>query len=222
MQMDILIQMHRTQHPSKTRPVLRTKKGHMLTKEYNKKMLKATRNETKRQYHQRRRRIEEIDLELRQQISREDHETIHRVTEKSREQKFQKERERLKTKFEKLNTKKNEGGDQPTQRKLRHEVYDLTKDGIDEDIKAYLKLGPDFCETPKRIPYEKIIIETEKMCKVIEDEIESKPDEAEDLHAEAHILREKVKKVLRTQRKKKSQIEHDTPRAKRTEESLRK
>ena len=52
-----------------------------------------------------------------------------------------------------------------------HEVNNLTKDGIDEDVKAYLKLGPDICETPKRIPYEKIIIEIEKMCKTIEDEI---------------------------------------------------
>ena len=62
----------------------------------------------------------------------------------------------------------------------------MTKDGIDEDIEAYPKLGPDFCETPRRIPNEKIITETEKMCKVIKDEIESKPDEAEDLHAETH------------------------------------
>ena len=166
-------------------------------------MLKATRDETKRQYHLRRKRIAEIDQELQQQLTSEDHETIRKVTEKSREHKFLKERNRLKEKFEMLNTATTLNNQNPTQRKLKHEVYDLSKDGIDEDVKAYLKLGPDFCESPRRIPYEKIIIETERMCKVIEDEIEAKPDEAADLQGEAHRLREKVKQVLRTQRKKK-------------------
>ena len=42
-------------------------------------------------------------------------------------------------------------------------MVDLTKDGFDDDsVKAYLRLGPDFNETPKQIPYEKIIVETEK------------------------------------------------------------
>ena len=86
---------------------------------------------------------------------------------------------------------------------LQHEVYDLAKDGIVEEVRTYLKLGLDFCETPRRLPYEKIVIETEKMCKVIEDEAESKPDEREELCREAHKLREEVKKVLRKQKEKK-------------------
>ena len=45
----------------------------------------------------------------------------------------------------------------------------MTKEGICADVKSYLSLRPDFSETPKRFPYEKIIIETESMCKVIED-----------------------------------------------------
>ena len=129
-------------------------------------MLKATRDEAKEQYHQRLQKISEIDNELQQSISSEDHTTIQRVTEKSRENKFQKESKRLQEKFERLNTTTPtlEVGNQAQQRKLQHEVHDMTKDGIDEDVRAYLKLGPDFCEAPRRIPYEKIIIETEKMC----------------------------------------------------------
>ena len=50
---------------------------------------------------------------------------------------------------------------------------------------------------PKTLPYEKIIIETENMCKVIEQEIEtSKPQEKYKLEKEIHTLREKVKKAL--------------------------
>ena len=87
--------------------------------------------------------------------------------------------------------------------KLKQEVYDMTTDGIDEDVKEYLKLGPDFSEAPKKIPYEKIIIETERMCKTIEDEKEAKPAQAPELEREAHRLREKVKQLLRKQKKKK-------------------
>ena len=151
------------------------------TKEYKKKMLAATRDEAKKQYRQRRRRIDEINSELLQTISKEDHDAIQSVTEKSREHKLQKGSKQLKEKFERLSSIKDQEDQRATKTpKLQHEVYDLTKQGIDEDVKAYLKLGPDFCETPRRLPYKKVI-ETERMCKVIEDEKESKPEEAEKL-----------------------------------------
>ena len=54
--------------------------------------------------------------------------------------------------------------------KIKDEVIDLTVDGTDEDVKQYLSLGPDFCETPRRVPYETIITETEKICSVIRKE----------------------------------------------------
>ena len=54
--------------------------------------------------------------------------------------------------------------------KIKNEVVDLTKNGIDSDIKKYLALGPDFCETPKKVPYKDIMAETEKMCTMIKKE----------------------------------------------------
>ena len=93
----------------------------MLTKEHNKKMLAATRDETKRQYYQRRRRIDEINSELQQTISKEDLDAIQLVTEKSREHKFQKESKRLKEKFERLSTVKDrEDGHATEQLSLIH------------------------------------------------------------------------------------------------------
>ena len=56
---------------------------------------------------------------------------------------------------------------------------------------------------PRRLPYEKIIIETEKMCKTIEDEMETNSQQAEELQRESHRLREQVKKLLRTQKGRK-------------------
>ena len=95
--------------------------------------------------------------------------------------------------------------------KLKHEVYDLTKDGLDEDVKSYLKLGPDFSEAPKTLPYEKIITETERMCKIIEEEKEAKPRQAPELERETHRLREEVKHLLRKHKKKKikSNLTHE-------------
>ena len=128
---------------------------------------------------------------------------VKNITETSRENKFQKERKRLKEKYENLQRKRTTQPEEQRESKLKHEVFDLTKGGIDEDVKAYLKLGPDFSETPRRLPYEKIIIETEKMCKTIENEKESKPEQAQELEREAHRLREKVKQLLRKQKEKK-------------------
>ena len=85
-----------------TKPVLRTRKGFRLTREYNRKMLEATRDETLTQYHLRLQKIDEISKELEENVTQEDHATVRNVTEKSREQKFQKESKRLKEKFEKL------------------------------------------------------------------------------------------------------------------------
>ena len=59
----------------------------MITKEYNQKMLEATRDEAKKQYHLRLQRINEINKEIQQSITEEDNTTIHRITEKSREHK---------------------------------------------------------------------------------------------------------------------------------------
>ena len=87
-------------------------------------------------------------------------------------------------------------------------MVDLTKDGIDDDVKTYLKLGPDFSETTKRLPYEKVIIETKKMCQTIEKEKEANPEKAPELERETHQLREKVKQLLkkRATRKIKSNL----------------
>ncbi len=178
-----------------TRPVLRTRKGYMLTKEYNKKMLQLTRNETKKQYHKYLKEIKTKEEELQTQMNADDFNVIHNKTDTSRENKFIKERKRLKEKFETLQSKNDTGKDK---KKIQREVYDLTKDGITEDVKTYLRLGPDFSETPNRIPYEKIIIETENMCRIIEMEREKEEDaqKANELEREIHTLRERVKKLL--------------------------
>ena len=167
------------------------------------KMLRATCNQTREKYHNLLKNISEVNKQLEKAMSKDDFTNIKNVTEMSREQKYKKESQRLKEKFEKLQGKKNTLITEERNKKIKYEVYDLTKDGIDEDVKEYLKLGPDFSEAPKKLPFEKIIIETERMCKTIEEEKETNESKAPELDREVHRLREEVKHLLKKHKKKK-------------------
>ena len=188
-----------------TKPVIRTQHAYRETREHNLKMLKITKNDEKKKYDRCLRRIREINNTIRRTVTVEDMERIHNITETSRENVFQSKQKKLKEKFERITAQmNNQQSNNRTQTKIKHDVVDLTKDGIDDDIKAYLRLGPDFSETPKKLPYEKIIIETEKMCKVIEAEMEeAEQTEKHELEREIHSLREKVKKLLMQAKDKK-------------------
>ena len=88
--------------------------------------------------------------------------------------------------------------------KIRVDVVDLTKNQeLDSDQKAYLALGPDFCETPKRIPYEKVICETEKMCQMVKKKrIENAVSEVE-IENELTKIRSDCDRILSQQMKTK-------------------
>ena len=74
----------------------------MLTREYNTNMLKETRNQAKRQYYWYTKEIRTQEQNIRIQLTSEDLNVIQEKTEISRENKFVKERDRLKEKFEKF------------------------------------------------------------------------------------------------------------------------
>ena len=166
-------------------------------------MLSATRDTVKQQYHEYLKKIGALNNELKDTLTPEDYNIVKNATEKSRENRYKKESQRLKEKFDKLSRKETSQSEEKRPSKLKDEVYDLTKDGIDDEVKEYLKLGPDFSITPRRLPYEKVIIETEKMCDIIEKEKDSNTDQATELEREAHQLREKVKHLLKKQTRKK-------------------
>lgn len=78
-------------------------------------------------------------------------------------------------------------------KKIKNEVIDLTKDGVDSDVKTYLALGPDFCETPTKGPCEKIIAETEKMRTMMKE----KKARLGKLEREISKIRENFKVILK-------------------------
>ena len=68
-----------------------------------------------------------------------------------------------------------------------------------------MSLGPDFCEAPTKIPFEKIISTTEKMCTKILDEGKDVNKDEDSLRRETNKLRESMKKLLEKERTKKFQ-----------------
>ena len=78
---------------------------------------------------------------------------------------------------------------------INKEVVDITTEGIDAEIKTYLALGPDLCETPRIIPYEKIICETEKMCSTIRHRAEQ--EELDPVTTEREIVQLRQKSIYR-------------------------
>lgn len=79
-------------------------------------------------------------------------------------------------------------------KKIKNEVIDMTKDGVDSDVKKYLALGPEkgLCE--------KIIAETQKMRAMIKE----KKARLGKLKREISEIRENFKVIL----KKKVEIEN--------------
>ena len=181
-----------------TKPVIRTAQAYRETREHNLKMMRITKNNEQKRYHQYLHAIRDVTNKLRNRLSSRDMDRVYEITDQSWENVFKSKKNKLIEKFNKLASQtNNRQTTRTTQKKIQQEVIDLTKDGIDEDVKAYLRLGPDFSETPKSIPYEKLIIETEKMCKTIEAEMEdADATRRYELEREIHTLREKVKKLL--------------------------
>ena len=86
--------------------------------------------------------------------------------------------------------------------KIKKEVIDLTKKGVDDDIKQYLSLGPDFCETLRRVPYERMMTVTEKICSTIRREGEIRQTNKYKIEREIGEIREDVEMILEKTRQK--------------------
>lgn len=62
-----------------------------------------------------------------------------------------------------------------------------------------MALGPDFSGVPTRVPYERIISETEKICTVIKKEEEIKEMTEDVTEHEVNEVHENVNKILEEQ-----------------------
>ena len=90
----------------KNRPTLNTRKGYNITQVYNQRMLVATKNHAKQKYHKLLKEISTLTGDLHVVLDDSDFNTLIRITDRSRENIFIKERERLMDKFFALSGKK--------------------------------------------------------------------------------------------------------------------
>ena len=164
--------------------------------------------DVRRKIYQGKHQVDGVAVTLKETLGSTDFQWLEKVVSTSRLKEDGIIKERQKRKYEILQKEKNQTEQrlkkerddyQKMKRdKIKVEVVDLTKQGIDEDIKSYLALGPDFCEAPTKIPYEKIIAETEKMCSsTIKEEGKKKKVNENEVDREIDELREEVKEILR-------------------------
>ena len=163
--------------------------------------------DVRRKIYQGKHQIDGVSTTLRETLGNTDFQWLKKVIDTSRLKEDEMVKRRQKRKFEILQEEKDKTEERYKKErdecqkmkkdKIKVEVVDLTKQGIDDEIKSYLSLGPDFCEAPTRVPYEKIIAETEKMCSVIKEEGKKKKVSEIEVDKEIDELREEVKEVLR-------------------------
>ena len=152
--------------------------------------------------------IERIKHKLKEVFHTEDYQWLEEVIGISFEKEKKKVKERQQKKFKTLmierdsiknENKREQEKDQKEmeRKKIKTEVVDLTKDGIDPEVRKYLALGPDFCIAPTKVPYERIICETERMCSDIRKESIDGKIEQREAEDEIMTVREEVKTMLK-------------------------
>jgi hypothetical protein len=85
---------------------------------------------------------------------------------------------------------------------IKNEVVDLTKDGIDEDVKKYLALGPGFAENREKFPIEEYIAKTENVCQMLGREFSVNEINEEQKNNDQKILRKKTQEIMKKAIKK--------------------
>ena len=151
----------------KTRPSLNTRKGWNITKEYNLKMLKTTRNSVKEKYTKILHNTTIIVEKLRDIMTITDLDNLMKVTETGREKIFIKERARLKEKFEQLTSNEltiidvNHQSNQRRTNHMKSAVLNLAKDAVEPHINDLLNMGPKFVPTPTKAPIMDIVTSAE-------------------------------------------------------------
>ena len=193
----------------RTRPTLNTRKGWNIARTYNRQMLTATRNATREKYNKLLNKISTLSEVLQTSLTDSDYKDLDVMTNKTKENTFIKEREKLKQKFENLssarssrvrnaktiidvnqrrqNFVKTNTNDERIQKFIKTTVLNLTKKPVKLQHTELLQLGPKFVPTPKSIPFMDIITSTESAAIDLDNSA---------MHHESEDLRHQVSNTL--------------------------
>ena len=142
----------------RTKPPINTSKAWNATFLHNLNMVRTARDDAKYRYHQLRKSVTTVERFLSNRLSEKDYQLIDRITEKSREHFFLKNRDRLKDKFESLSRKKQS---HIQNKHLKPSVLNLVKKQLPESHQALLNLGPKFVPVVRTVPHFDIITNVE-------------------------------------------------------------
>ena len=148
-------------------------------------------------------------------MSLEDLDTLHRITSIGENTEYQKIKRTQTNKFEMLKKEKMRWQEHEKREKerqrcgglkidgiIKREVVDLTKDGISDNVKEFLALGPDFAITPKEFPVEDYIAATENICHKIELEFHAEEITEQQKINQQQKIRRNVQELLKKEAKK--------------------
>ena len=142
-------------------PIRNRRSKGMFTR-FRYEMLVCLKNETKHRHFNVVKKVKDLQLELSTKLSNEDTDIINDITEKAREAMFFKSKERIKKKFDILQTCTTPGKDIcRNQKHVKEAVLNLCDNEMKEDHRDLLNLGPKFVPNVKQIPYLDIISTTE-------------------------------------------------------------
>ena len=166
-----------------------TKRVKNITITHRKKLLVATKNDTKERYFKHLKSASKLHETLRNDLSEEHFEVVKRITESSREKKFEQMKTKLKTKFELLYENKygNFHDNVKTLKLVKNCVLNLANEELPKTHLELLSLGPKYAIVPKNIPYMDIITTTE---------VEALNLERNNQPASAELLRQEVRNIL--------------------------
>ena len=172
----------------KNRCPVRSKHARCISKRYQCDLLKETLYQVRRDFHKLSSEIKNIKDSIRTTLSEEHLNLVLRVVETSYEKSFAKHKNRLKDKFEKIESKQRKNKPPPSRPSLiKDPVLQLQQQPLPPEALSLLSLGTKFAVTPKEVPKMDIIEDVEKTCLSLERK--GKTKEAETLrHETASIL----------------------------------
>ena len=147
-------------------PIL-SKKGKILQEEYEMKLLKLVRNEAKQRMYKSRSNIVTYLNVLKEQLSKDDYDTLITITVNTKEKNFIKKTEHLISKCKSLINKSDHSMNLPnetTRSIVKEGIVNLTGEELDENKVKLLNLGPKFVPTEDRTRPYMDITQTTEIC----------------------------------------------------------
>ena len=174
---------------------IRSKRAKRICAQYQINLLKEALYQKRRDFHKTCNKLKRILSYLKRALSDEHFQLVERVSNKTYEASFEKHKERLKKKFEKLCPKTTHQPTRPSV--IRNPVLQNQKDPVPPEVIDLLSLGPKFALTPNEVPNMEIIEGVEKSCLAIERKGKKR---------EADTLRHDTTEILLTAEKPKSNL----------------